>query len=204
MDDALGAWLTQRPVLEVAPTLLGATLRHETLEGAVAVRLTEVEAYAGPDDPGSHAFRGPTARNATMFGPPGHLYVYLIYGAHHCCNVVVGAEGEASAVLLRAGQVVEGDELARGRRGGVPDRDLARGPGRLCQALGINRTHDGADLRDGPLRLEPCEEVTAFETGPRVGLRAAADHPWRFWIPGEPSVSRFVPAKPRTRRTTET
>ena len=202
--DALAAWLTGGSVLEVAPTLLGATLRHETYDGTVAVRLTEVEAYAGPDDPGSHAFRGPTARNATMFGPPGHLYVYLIYGAHHCCNVVVGGEGNASAVLLRAGHVVEGAELARARRGGGTDRDLARGPGRLCQALGITRAHDGADLRRGPVRLDRSEEVTSVEHGPRVGLRAAADHPWRFWIPGEASVSRYVPAKARVRRTTGT
>jgi DNA-3-methyladenine glycosylase len=106
------AELLARPSLEVAPALLGAVLRHRTPEGVVAVRLTEVEAYAGADDPGSHAFRGMTRRNDVMFGPAGRLYVYFTYGMHHCCNVVVGPEGTASAVLLRAGQVVEGHELA--------------------------------------------------------------------------------------------
>jgi len=186
------------PVLEVAPTLLGAVLRHETSEGAVAVRLTEVEAYAGEQDPGSHAYRGATPRNEVMFGAAGHLYVYFTYGMHYCCNVVVGEEGHASAVLLRAGEVVEGRELARARRRNGPDRDLARGPARLCQALGIDLRHNGTFLAEGPLTLDLLEEphhLGEVLTGPRVGLRHAANHPWRFWLADEPTVSVYRPAK---------
>jgi DNA-3-methyladenine glycosylase len=184
------------PVLEVAPRLLGATLRH----GEVAVRLTEVEAYDGPNDPGSHAANGLTPRNEVMFGPPGFLYVYFIYGMHHCANVVCGPEGEASAVLLRAGEVIDGIDVARSRRRGA-DRDLARGPARLCDALGIDLAHKGTSLLDGPVRLElsaPLPPVT-ISTGPRVGLRNAPDRPWRFWLTDEPTVSRYLPAKPRPR-----
>ncbi|NUR07885.1 MAG: DNA-3-methyladenine glycosylase [Nocardioidaceae bacterium] len=183
-------------VLDVAPRLLGAVLRHDD----VAVRLTEVEAYDGPDDPGSHAFNGRTPRNSVMFGPPGFLYVYFTYGMHHCCNVVVGAEGRPSAVLVRAGEVVDGLDTARARRGST-DRDLARGPARLCQALGIDRTHDGADLSRGSLTLTlPAEPATDVRTGPRVGLRQAADRAWRFWVDGEPTVSTYRPAVARPRR----
>lgn len=184
------------PVLEVAPRLLGAVLRH----GGVAIRLTEVEAYDGPNDPGSHAYRGPTRRNEVMFGPPGHLYTYFTYGMHHCANVVCGPEGRASAVLLRAGEVVEGIELARERRGDHPDRDLARGPARLCSALGLDLSDNGLDLTDGTLVLGEPVAPERVVTGPRVGLRQAPDHPWRFWIDGEPTVSRYVPAKPRRKR----
>ena len=181
------------PVVEVAPRLLGAVLRH----GDVAVRLTEVEAYDGSNDPGSHAYRGRTARNATMFGPAGHLYCYFTYGMHVCCNVVCGPEGTASAVLVRAGEVVEGADLARRRRPGAPDRDLARGPARLCRALGIGLTHDGADLADGGvLTLSLGEPVEDVSTGPRVGLRGAPDRPWRFWITGDRTVSTYRPAAP--------
>ncbi|WP_432479078.1 DNA-3-methyladenine glycosylase [Nocardioides sp. GXQ0305] len=194
MATDLGA-LLGGDVLEVAPRLLGAVLRH----GEVALRLTEVEAYDGDDDPGSHAYRGRTARNAVMFGPPGHLYVYFTYGMHHCCNVVAGPEGRASAVLLRAGEVVAGLDVARARRPGAPDRDLARGPARLCRALAIDREHDGADLSVPPLTLVACEPVRHVEAGPRVGLRGAPDRPWRFWIPGERSVSSYRPAAPRGR-----
>jgi DNA-3-methyladenine glycosylase len=182
-----------RPALDVAPRLLGATFTH----GGVTVRLTEVEAYDGANDPGSHAHRGRTERNAVMFGPPGHLYVYFTYGMHHCCNVSCGPEGDASAVLLRAGEVVDGLAVARSRRPGSSDRDLARGPGRLCKAMGINRADDGLDLADR-LRLGP--QVQEISTGPRVGLRLAADRTWRFWITGEPTVSRYVAAKPRLRQ----
>ncbi len=178
-------------MLEVAPLLLGAAFTH----GGVTVRLTEVEAYDGPHDPGSHAFRGRTRRNEVMFGPPGHLYVYFTYGMHHCCNVSCGPEGEPSAVLLRAGEVVDGIETARSRRPGSTDRDLARGPARLCRALAIDLAENGLDLAD---RLE-LADPRPFETGPRVGLRHAADRPWRFWLPGEATVSRYVPAKPRVR-----
>jgi DNA-3-methyladenine glycosylase len=183
------------PVLEVAPRLLGATLRH----GDVAVRITEVEAYDGINDPGSHAANGPTPRNQLMFGPPGFLYVYFIYGMHHCANVVCGPDGQASAVLLRAGEVIEGIELARSWRRG-PDRDLARGPARLCAALGIDLAQKGSSLVDGPVRLELAASVApeAISTGPRVGLRHAAERPWRFWLTDDPTVSRYVPVKPRS------
>ena len=190
------------PALDVAPTLLGAVLRHVTPEGTVAVRLTEVEAYAGADDPGSHAYRGPTRRNEVMFGPAGFLYVYFTYGMHHCCNVVVGEEGTASAVLLRAGEVVEGIEVARARRPRLSDRDLARGPARLCNALAIGGRHNGADLAIGDLTLQLGEppDPERVATGPRVGLREAADHPWRFWLKDEPTVSAYRPAAPRRAR----
>ncbi len=181
------------PVLEAAPRLLGATLTH----GGVSVRLTEVEAYAGTDDEGSHAHRGPTRRNSVMFGPAGRLYVYFTYGMHHCANVSCGPDGNASAVLFRAGEVVDGIELARSRRGTSLDRDLARGPARLCQALGIDLADDGLDLR-GSLVLGPAEHD--LTTGPRVGLRLAADRPWRFWVTGDPTVSRYVPARARPPR----
>ena len=206
----LGALLV-RPVVEVAPVLLGATLRHAD----VAVRLTEVEAYDGSNDPGSHAFRGPTPRNSVMFGPAGHLYVYFTYGMHYCCNVVCGPEGTASAVLLRAGEVVEGADVARSRRPSArTDRELARGPARLCQALAIGREQNGHDLTAPPLTLEVSPPVDAsvgvptaaeagvVHTGPRVGLRAAADRPWRFWLADEPTVSPYRPAAVRSRRTT--
>ena len=178
-------------VLEVAPRLLGAVLTH----GDVAVRLTEVEAYDGPDDPGSHAYRGQTPRNAVMFGEPGHLYVYFTYGMHHCCNVVCGPPGTPSAVLLRAGEVVRGAETAQLRRNRAPTRDLARGPARLCQALDIGLAENGADLTAGPLTLELGEPVSTVSTGPRVGLRGAPDRPWRFWETGAPTVSSYRPAK---------
>lgn len=176
------------PVHEVAPRLLGAVLRH----GPVAVRLVEVEAYDGFDDPASHAYRGRTARNAVMFGPAGHLYVYFSYGVHWCANVICGPEGTASGALLRAGEVIEGIEEARGRRGRCVDRDLARGPGRLTQALGIMAEHKGVDLfSGGSVSLEPgpvCADVSA---GPRVGVQTAADRPWRFWVTDSPYVSAY-------------
>ena len=191
------------PVLEIAPRLLGARLRHRTDDGTVTVRLTEVEAYAGEQDPGSHAYRGPTDRNRVMFGPAGRLYVYFTYGMHYCMNVVCGSTGQASAVLLRAGEVEEGVDLARVRRARGRDRDLARGPARLCQALGIDLSHNGVDLSAGELTLivppEPAS-ATRVRTGPRVGLRHAADRPWRFWLEGESSVSTYRPAGPRRRR----
>ena len=182
-------------VLEVAPRLLNAVLRH----GGVAVRITEVEAYDGPADPGSHAHNGRTPRNAVMFGPPGHLYVYFTYGMHHCANITVGPLGSPSAVLVRAGEVVDGLEVARARRSGT-DRDLARGPARLCRALALDLSHNGADLRTGPVWLRQGEAPAAVRTGPRVGLRKAADRPWRFWVDGDPSVSTYRPAAPRRPR----
>ncbi|MDF1603280.1 DNA-3-methyladenine glycosylase [Nocardioides sp. YIM 152315] len=186
------------PVVDQAPRLLNAVLRH----GEVAVRLTEVEAYDGANDPGSHAYRGMTRRNAVMFGEAGHLYCYFTYGMHVCCNVVCGPAGRASAVLVRAGEVIEGVEVARERRPGASDRDLARGPARLCNALGITLDHDGTDLSRGPVTLTLGTPADDVSSGPRVGLRAAADRQWRFWITGERSVSAYRPAAPlrRSRR----
>ena len=181
------------PVLEVAPRLLGAVLRH----GEVAVRLTEVEAYDGANDPGSHAFRGRTARNAVMFGPPGRLYTYFTYGMHVCANAVCGPEGTSSAVLLRAGEVVEGVELVRARRPRATERDLARGPARLCRALAIGLEHGGVDLVHGPVTLTLGDLQLDYLSGPRVGLRGAPDRPWRYWLAGEPTVSAYRPAKSR-------
>ena len=194
-----------RPAPEVAPGLLGCVLEHESPEGLVAVRLTEVEAYNGEGDAASHAARGRTARNAVMYGPPGHAYVYFTYGMHFCVNVVCMTPGTASAVLMRAGAVITGEELARRRRPVKgPPRDLARGPARLCQALGIDRALNGADFCDpaSPVRLRarigPVAE-NAICTGPRVGVSAAATVPWRFWLDGEPSVSVYRPWVPRRR-----
>lgn len=182
------------PVQEVAPTLLGARLRH----GDVVVRLTEVEAYDGPDDPASHAYRGPTARTQVMFGPPGLLYVYFSYGVHWAANVVCGPAGTASGILLRAGEVVEGVDVARSRRGRAVDRDLARGPGRLTQALGVDAQHKGTSvLGGGPLTLElHPQPPAAISRGPRVGVSAAVERPWRFWLTGD----RFVSAYKRSPR----
>jgi len=185
------AELLSGPPEQVAPLLLGGLLSH----GGVTVRLTEVEAYAGQADPGSHAFRGRTDRNATMFGPAGHLYVYFTYGMHFCANVVCGPQGVAGGCLMRAGEVVDGIDIARHRRLGSSDRDLARGPARLTQALGLTRADDGADLSRGPVRLELGEPVADVSTGPRVGLRGAPERPWRFWITGDPTVSVYRPAK---------
>ena len=188
--------------VDVAPLLLGAVLRHDHPDGPVAVRLTEVEAYAGDQDPGSHGFRGRTARNAPMFGPSGHLYVYFVYGMLHRANVVTGPAGECGAVLVRAGEVVEGLDLARTRRSQAKrDAELAKGPASLCRALAIGPGQNDADLTSGPVTLTlPDAPPTDVATGPRVGLRHAADRPWRFWVPGDPTVSRYVPAKPRPPR----
>lgn len=160
----------------------------------MTVRITEVEAYAGERDPASHAYRGRTPRNAVMFGPPGHLYVYVSYGMHHACNVVCGPDGTASGALVRAGEVVEGLELAQARRGArISRRDLARGPGRLAQALGLTLADRGADLfGGGPVRLDlGAFPVAGIAAGPRVGVSAAADVPWRFWIRDDPYVSAY-------------
>ena len=206
-----------RPSQEVAPDLLGCVLEHETAEGLVAVELTEVEAYAGETDPASHSYRGRTGRNGVMFGPPGYAYVYFTYGMHFCVNVVCMPAGIPRAVLLRAGRVTAGEDLARRRRarwrseasqGSVlPARDLARGPARLCQALAVDRTQNGADLCSvaSELRLRPAgtsfraDGEPAIEAGPRVGISAAADIPWRFWLAGDPTVSAYRPHKSRAR-----
>nr|WP_245854583.1 DNA-3-methyladenine glycosylase [Flavimobilis soli] len=205
-----------RPVLDVAHGLLDAHLVRTTPDGRVTLRVTEVEAYAGETDPASHAFRGLSRRNATMFGPPGRLYVYRHMGLHHCANVVGAEEGTARAVLLRAGEVVEGADLATARRqvrGVVRSPvDLARGPARLADALGLTLADDGADLLTGEglelLVREHAVPAGAVETGPRVGVGAAgADperFPWRLWLAGDPTVSQFRgPSQPR-RRTGQT
>lgn len=171
----------------------------------VSVRLTEVEAYLGETDPGSHAFRGPTPRTRTMFGEPGRLYVYFSYGMHVCANVVCSPVGAASAVLLRAGEVVDGIELARERRPTArTDAELARGPARLTKALGIALTDDTAPLDGEPFALEPAPHPSPVATGPRVGVSGEGGthaFPLRFWIPGDPTVSVYRPATPRRRAT---
>lgn len=180
---------------EVAPELLNKLLEHDGRSG----RIVEVEAYVGGQDPASHAYRGPTKRNATMFGPPGHLYVYLSYGMHWCANVTCG---DGLAVLLRALSPVAGIEAMRAARSAASrDRDLASGPGKLTQALGITGVLDGADL------VEPDRGVCLVSDGtpppdvvvrtPRIGITAAAEHEWRFYVPGDPNVSR--PLIPRVR-----
>jgi DNA-3-methyladenine glycosylase len=197
----------------VAPELLGCVLEHDTADGVVAVELTEVEAYTGASDPASHAYRGKTARNAVMFGPPGHAYVYFTYGMYFCVNLVCAGNGSASAILLRAGRVITGEDLARERRtkraSAASFRDLARGPGRLCLALDIDRSLDGTDVcvPGSPLRMRWPEARTTdrsaqirVASGPRVGVSSAAEVPWRFWIEGEPTVSPYRPATPRRRK----
>ncbi|WP_431279847.1 DNA-3-methyladenine glycosylase [Leifsonia poae] len=194
--------------LEVAPLLLGGVLRHETPEGTVGLRITEVEAYVGDGvDPGSHAFRGRTRRNAVMYGPPGYLYAYFTYGMHVCANFVCSPEGEATAVLLRGAEVVEGHALALARRSGavgsaasarpvrdVADRDLGRGPARLVVAAGITLEENGADLFAAPFSLQLPRIPLPYVTGPRTGISGAGGSeafPWRFWLPGDPTVSPY-------------
>jgi len=190
--------------VDVAPLLLNKVL----VAGAASGRIVEVEAYRGADDPASHAFRGLTPRNAVMFGPPGHLYVYFTYGMHHCCNVVCGPPGVASAVLIRALAPMSGLEVMRRRRrrrrpAGLRDRDLCSGPGKLCEALGLDRSHDGADLLSGSFPGSggvglvddgaPVPSGADLGIGHRIGLSSAlatASEPWRFFARGDPNVSR--------------
>jgi DNA-3-methyladenine glycosylase len=204
----------ERPSLEVAPRLLGGVLTHDSAAGSVSIRLTEVEAYGGwgsvlPRDPGSHAYRGLTQRNRTMFGPPANLYVYFTYGMHWCANLVCEVEGLASAVLLRAGEVVDGEHLARFRRPACgPSRDLARGPARLAACLGLSGKDDGRPVdvviaaQGGlplTLRLPGGADVERVRQGPRVGVSGpggdGAAFPWRFWLDGEPTVSGYRPGR---------
>ena len=187
-------------VANIAPSLIG----WELHANGVRVRLSEVEAYAGLSDPASHAYRGPTPRTKVMFGPPGVAYLYFIFGNHWCLNMVLGQEGEASAVLLRAGEVVEGVDLARSRRRGVKDRELARGPAKLVMSLGLDGSANGTSMVDGtgPILLTPPRAPVSradISAGPRVGVSTAVDVPWRFWRTGDPSVSVYRAHSPRRR-----
>jgi DNA-3-methyladenine glycosylase len=208
-DELLPRAFFRRPAPVVAPELLGCVLVHETEDGTVAVELVEVEAYTGQTDPASHAFRGKTARNAVMFGEPGHAYVYFTYGMHFCVNLVCQPNGEAAAVLLRAGLVVAGHDLAAKRRRAASGDGprLASGPARLCQALGIGRAQNGADVCDpaSALRvLARSSEAAAWSvaSGPRVGVRDGAEVAWRFWIDGHPTVSPYRPHVPKRQQPT--
>lgn len=189
--------------MAVAPRLLGSLLSA----GDVVLRLTEVEAYRGRDDPGSHGYRGPTPRTATMHGPAGYLYVYFTYGMHWCANVVCGADGECGAVLLRAGEVVAGEDVVAARRPGIGRRDRARGPARLTRTLAVDGAHDGVPVvGDGsPLRLHHApagSPASARRQGPRVGVSGEGGdgerYPWRYWLADEPTVSAYRPARPRS------
>ncbi|MDA3630299.1 DNA-3-methyladenine glycosylase [Saccharopolyspora oryzae] len=182
--------------LWVARRLLGCELRSNSPEGEVGVRLVEVEAYRGLDDPASHCYRGRTERNAVMFGPAGHLYVYFVYGMHFCINVVCLTDGVPGAVLLRAGEITAGHDLARSRRPAVrKESQIASGPARLAGVLGITREHNGIDLTDpaSPIRLVNGSPVAEddIRSGPRVGVAAAMDLPWRTWVDGSDAVSSY-------------
>ena len=187
----------RRDPREVAPELLNKLL----VRGPLVARIVEVEAYCGGEDPGSHAFRGETKRNATMFGKPGLLYVYFTYGMHWCANAVCGREGEGIAVLLRAAAPLEGIAAMRAVRPAARStRDLCSGPAKLCQAFGITGAHDGADVVTGDREIVIADDGTPPPSQPgnglRVGLTAGAEHPWRWWVPGDPNVSRG-PVSPR-------
>ncbi len=201
-----------RDVHEVARDLLGALLTRRSADGDVTLRITEVEAYDGERDPGSHAFRGRTERNRAMFGEPGRLYVYRHLGLHHCVNVVCGPVGRASAVLLRAGEVTDGVGLARSRRVAAgrcdSDRQIARGPARLAVALDLDLRHYGAELTDpdGDLVLHRATDGPhrpPIATGPRVGVSGDGGDgelfPWRYWLAGDPTVSAYRRVSARSR-----
>jgi DNA-3-methyladenine glycosylase len=182
--------------VDLAHLLLGSVLEADSLDGTVGVRLVEVEAYRGEDDPASHCYRGRTPRNAVMWGPAGHLYVYFVYGMHFCANIVGSQDGVAGAVLLRAGEVVSGLDVVRKRRPNARGTgELAKGPAILTSVLRIDRQENGADLTDpaSPVRLRAGERVPAerVRSGPRVGVAMAMDTPWRFWVEGSPAVSTY-------------
>ena len=174
-----------RSVHEVAPDLIGVTL----LVDGVGGRIVEVEAY-DQEDPASHGYRGRTARNEAMFGPPGHAYVYRSYGIHWCLNLVCGEDGSAEAVLVRALEPTAGIDEQRRRRGLEDVRALCSGPGKLCQALAITREHDGLPLDAAPFRIEPRGDVPEIVTGPRIGITRATELSWRYALAGSPYVSR--------------
>lgn len=186
------AWFN-RSALEIAPELIGTVLVHDTPQGRIAGRIVEVEAYLGPEDLAAHSSHGRTPRNAVMFGPPGHLYVYLVYGMHYCANVVCGPGEKPEAVLLRAAALSEGEELARSRRGAVQAARLAAGPGNLTSAFGIDRSLNGADLLAGPIHLLHGTPPEAVEQTPRIGVEYAGEwtaRPLRFVIPDDQHRSR--------------
>jgi DNA-3-methyladenine glycosylase len=186
------SWFDRSSLL-VAPDLLSMRLVHDTPQGRIAGRIVEVEAYLGPEDLAAHSSRGRTARNAVMFGPPGHLYVYLIYGLHNCMNVVCGPDRKPEAVLIRAVAIDDGVELAQERRGAVPMRRLAAGPGNVGQAFGIDRSLNGTDLLHGPVRIAYGEAPGQVLARPRVGVEYAgawADRPLRYLVANDPHVSR--------------
>jgi len=196
MDAPLPAGFYDRPAAEVARDLLGAVLECTSGGALTRGRIVEVEAYLGPHDPACHAAAGRTMRNARLHGPPGTAYVYRIYGLHWCVNAVTREEGFGSAVLIRAIAPLDGIPLMQVRRGGVPEREVGNGPGKLCQALGIDGSLDGARLDQGSLRLLAGERVAASDVAvtPRVGISKAADWPLRFVVRHDPFVSR-VPSQ---------
>lgn len=188
----------ERPAEELAPLLLNKVLAHNGVSG----RIVEVEAYDGANDPASHAYRGITERNAVMFGPAGHLYVYFTYGMHFCANVVSGPEGVASAVLLRALKPIDGTDEMLARRKPVSEQHLTSGPAKLCQALAIDRAQNGADLLTGHVGVRLVDDGVVPPPRPgmgaRVGIKAPVDRQWRWWVPGDPNVSsgHYVSRRP--------
>lgn len=185
MTDRFSPDFFRQPVVDIARALIGATLALDGVGGTIV----ETEAY-DPEEPASHSFRGPTARNRAMFGPPGHAYVYLCYGVHWCLNVVCGEEGHGAAVLLRALAPERGLAQMQERRGQSGPAGLANGPGRLCQALGVTRGHDGLDLQSVPFELLPPKASPEIWVGPRIGITKAVELPWRFGLAGSPFLSR--------------
>lgn len=200
MAGPLGRDFFARPTVQVARSLLGCRVVVDRgSEAEVVATLVEVEAYLGQRDPASHAYRGPTPRAGIMFGPPGHLYVYLSYGIHHCANLVCESRGTAGAVLLRAAAVEKGEEVVRSRRGTglarvIPVHDLLRGPGNLCRGLGVALGDNGLDVCSATSRVEVWEPAVrtrvAVARGPRVGISAATERHLRFAVRGHPAVSR--------------
>ncbi len=188
----LGRDFFARSVHEVAPDLVGVTLLVDGVGGPIV----EVEAY-DHEDPAAHGFRGRTERNASMFGPPGHAYVYRSYGIHWCLNFVCSSTGSAEAALIRALEPTHGIDVMRQRRGVEDDRLLCAGPGRLCQALGITRDHDGLPLDRPPFELRPRAAAPEIAIGPRIGITKAADKPWRYGVAGSRFLSRALrPSEP--------
>lgn len=190
MTDPLAKVLGDKAEI-VSPRLLGCELVRELDGVRLAGRIVETEAYS-QEDVASHSYRGETPRTKVMFGPPGFLYVYFTYGMHYCCNVVTGQAGHGSAVLIRALEPLAGQEVMSGNRGGLQGETLTNGPAKLCQAFAINKTHNGHDLRREPLRLiiKPPLGQTEIVQATRIGISRGQDMPWRFYIKGNPCVSK--------------